>query len=139
MSSIDPVANGGLSAVSGVQPTSMASPPPVGYLQGTLDGVAGLLGLSTPDVRTALKQGSSISDLAAAQGVSRSTVVDTIEAQVQKLRAARGAAPIDATALDRVVNRAIDRRLPSPAQTPPPGTASPDTFAPADGSLDLYA
>lgn len=134
MSSIEAAGGAQLSAVSGLQPTSMASPPPVGYLQGTLDGVANVLGMPTNDVRSALKQGSSISDLASAQGVSRSTVVDTIEQQVQKLRAAKGADPIDASTLDRVVNRAIDRRLPAQAQQTPTARV-----ADSEWSLDLYA
>ena len=87
----------------------MMSAPPTAYMQGSLDGVAGMLSMPTTDLRTALKQGSSIADIAAQKGISRDAIVQSIEQQVQKQRASQGKAPIDQQALDSIVNRSVDR------------------------------
>ncbi|MBV8258534.1 MAG: hypothetical protein JO073_12020 [Actinobacteria bacterium] len=109
MSSLSPIGYQTPSETTGVTPTTMASPPPAPYLQGTLDGVASLLSMSTDSLRSALKSGQSISDLAQQKGVSRDSIVQYIEQQVQQQRAADGQSPVPQDALDQVVNRAVDR------------------------------
>ena len=68
MNSALPVAGEAPTQVSGLTPMTSTSPPPVAYLQGTLDGVAGMLSMSTDDLRAALRSGSSVSDVAARRG-----------------------------------------------------------------------
>lgn len=111
--SIQPLAgnSSGVTAVHGSSPTTMASPPPTPALNGTLSGIAQQLGMSTGAVQSALKQGSSISDLAQQQGVPRATLVSSVQGQVQASRQTQGQPPADQTTLDRMVNRAFDRRL----------------------------
>lgn len=134
MSSIAPLGGQEPSPVSGLEPATMASPPPAPYLHGTLDGVAGMLQMSTSDLRSALKQGSSISDLAARKGVGRNSILSYVEQQVQQRRAANGREPISQSVLDDVVGRALDRRRGSAAQPAPAGPQSSSQSA-----LDLYA
>jgi hypothetical protein len=119
-------------AVDGVQPTTSTSPPPYAFLQGTLDGVAGMLSMSPTDLKSSLKQGESISDLAAQSGVSRSSIVQYVEQTVQQNRAAAGSAPIDQQTLDSAVNRAIDRHRGHHHRTH--GAAPAATQTPADPS-----
>ncbi len=109
MSSLAPIGSQPPVEVSGIMPTTSASAPPAPYLQGTLDGVANMLGMSTDNLRSALKQGSSISDVAAQKGVSTSSIVSYIEQQVQQKRASKGLAPVNQQALDQVVSRAVNR------------------------------
>ena len=118
MSSLSPIGSSQPYEVSGITPTTAASQPPAPYLMGTLDGVANMLSTSTSDLQSALKQGSSISDLAAQKGVSRSSLVQYIEQQVQQRRSAQGKPPIDQQALDQVVNRALDRHRHHRGQSP---------------------
>lgn len=108
MSSISPVGSQPTS-VSGVEPVSGASPPPYGYLHGTLDTIAGALSMSTQDLRTALKSGQSISDLASAKGVSLNSIAQTVEQQVQQQQGAQGKSPLDPSVLNAGVNRALNR------------------------------
>jgi hypothetical protein len=108
------VAGAGLASVHGV-PTTMSSPPPTPALNGTLSGIAQQLGMSLDDVQSALKQGASISSLAAQQGVSRPSLVSSVQSAIQSSRAQRGQAPLDPGVLDRMVNRAFDRSARAPA------------------------
>jgi hypothetical protein len=135
MSSISPVGSDP-TAVSGIEPVSGMSPPPVGYLHGTLDGIAGMLSMPTSDLRTALKSGQSIADLASAKGVSLSSIVQNVEQQVREQRVAQGKPPIDQSVLDAGVNRAVHRhRGHHQAQ---PTTPSP-AGSPSSSSVDLLA
>lgn len=134
MSSIAPLGGQEPSPVSGLEPATMASPPPAPYLHGTLDGVAGLLQMSTADLRSSLKGGSSISDLAAQKGASRASILSYVERQVQQRRAANGREPIAQSVLDDVVGRALDRRRGSAAAP----AASPQQPS-SQSALDLYA
>ena len=139
MSSVAPIGSEP-TAVSGLTPTTGASAPPAAYLQGTLDGVASMLSMPTQNLRVALKQGSSISDIAAQKGVSRDSRVNTIEQFVQQRRAAQGKSPIDAQTLDNVVNRALDRHRHGHGhhagfQPAPPAPQQ----QPSSGALDLLA
>jgi hypothetical protein len=106
----------GVTAVTGTTPTTMASPPPTAAMTGTLAGISQQLGMSATAVQGALGQGQSISDLATQQGVSRSALVASVQAQIQQSRQANGHLPIAGAVLDRMVNRAFDhhRRAQSP-------------------------
>lgn len=142
MSSISPL---------GPQPAAVSGVEPASYLSGTLDGVAGMLSMSTSDLQSALKSGSSIADLASSKGVSLSSIVQNIEQQVQQQQAAQGKPPIDQSVLDASVNRAVQRHRgghhhhqSAPAQTDQtdPSTSS-SSIAPTSSStgsfLDLLA
>lgn len=100
--------NPAITAVSGTTPTTMTSPPPTPALDGTLVGISGQLGMSLGGVQSALKQGLSITDLAQQQGVSRASLVKSVESQIQQNRQASGQPPLDQSTLDRMVNRAFD-------------------------------
>ena len=84
----------GFSSVQGV-PTTMSSPPPTPALNGTLAGTAQQLGMSMGDVQSALKQGASITSLAAQQGVSRPSLVSSVQSAVQSSRAQSGEPPLE--------------------------------------------
>jgi hypothetical protein len=145
---VDPTGSSGAgpTSVSGVEPVSEMSPPPSTYLSGTLDGISSSLGLSTDALRGDLRSGSSLAQVAQQQGVSRSDMLQTIESQMQHRRADRGLAPLDATAVDRIANRAIDRsRGGSSSSTPSPddpgttlATATPPEGSSTDG-VDIWA
>lgn len=141
MSSLPPIGQPPVQ-VNGVEPTTSTSPPPVSYMQGTLGGIASMLSLSPSDLQHALKSGSSVADLAAASGVSRSSVAQYIEQQVQAQRSAQGQTPIDPAALSTAVNNALDRhRGGSQAVAGSGGPQAASTRA-AEGEeplLDLFA
>ena len=148
MSSLAPIGSQPPVEVFGIMPTTSASAPPAPYLQGTLDGVANMLGMSTDNLRSALKQGSSISDVAAQKGVSTSSIVSFIEQQVQQKRASKGLAPVNQQALDQVVSRAVNRHRrghnqPVDPSTNPGSSTAPPTAAAARSAsqslLDLLA
>lgn len=100
----------GLSSVQAI-PTTMSSPPPTPALDGTLSGIAQQLGMSMGDVQSALKQGASITSLAAEQGVSRSSLLTSVQNAIQSSRARAGQPPMDSAVLGRMVNRAFDRTV----------------------------
>ena len=104
------VSSAGLSSVQGT-PTTMSSPPPTPALNGTLSGIAQQLGMRMGDVQSALRQGASITSLAAQQGVSRSSLVGSVQNAIQSSRARAGQPPLDSTVLGRMVNRAFDRTV----------------------------
>jgi hypothetical protein len=97
-----------LRSVTGT-PTTMTSPTPTPTLSGTLSGIASQLGMSVGSVQGALRQGASITSLAAQQGVSRDALVQSAQNQIQRSLQSAGRQPLDATQLDRMVNRAFDR------------------------------
>jgi hypothetical protein len=107
--SIQSIGATGVNALYGAMPTSQTSPPPTPQLNGTLDGIAQQLSMSPDALRGALAQGQSITDLAQKQGVSRDSLVQSVESQIQQTRQANGQDPLDQTTLDRMVNRAFDR------------------------------
>jgi uncharacterized protein YidB (DUF937 family) len=95
-----------------------------GGLEKTVKAVADQLGMSTDDLRKALAGGQSMSDLAAAKGVSKEALVQTIASTLPST--GRDGAALDATAM---ATRIAD----STRQAPPPrpsasssGTASSD-------------
>ena len=106
---IQPVSSQSVFHVTGAAPTTMTSPPPSPHLAGTLDGIAGALGMPTSAVQLSLRQGASITALAAQTGVSRESLVTQVTDQIQQRRSALGLAPQDATTINRMINRAFDR------------------------------
>lgn len=141
--SIDP-SLGGLTAVNGVTPTTMTSPPPTPHLDGTLDGIAQQLSMTPDALRAELGQGASITDLAQQKGVSRDDLVKSVEDQIQQQRAANGAQPLDQSQLDRMVNRAFDRHRgghhhhnAASASTTAPATAQAHDSDATNGGVDV--
>ncbi len=133
LDSFDPA----VTAVSGTSPTTMTSPPPTPTLDGTLAGISQQLGMSVGDVQSALKQGMSITDLAQQQNVSRSSLVQSVESQIQQTRQANGQPPLDQTTLDRIVNRAFNhhRHHHGAAAAGATGMSAPASVDPAAGSV----
>jgi hypothetical protein len=142
-----PAASGSLAAAVASLPTSPAG-------EGTLAGIAAELGMSAEDLQSALKQGQSLAGLAEQQGVSRESIGAFIGTQIQRARMYSGQLPLDDGALERTVDRALDRgRTQDPATpAPPPQTfeaAATATYAsnarslptatPAGGSISLLA
>ncbi len=101
----------GVSAADGAFPMTGASAPPTPALNGTMAGIAQTLQLPADSVRGQLRAGRSLADIASSQGVSRDDLATAIVRQVDRLRTARGQDPLDPTVADRMVGRAIDRRL----------------------------
>jgi hypothetical protein len=108
--------------------------------------------MSAEDLQTSLKQGQSLASLAEQQGVSRESLGSFIGAQIQRARMYSGQLPLDQDALDRTVDRALDRgrQQDADASAPPPQTleaAATATYAsnarslspptPAGGSISL--
>jgi hypothetical protein len=109
---IDPTASSAarLTAVDHSSAASTTSPPPTAFLNGTLDPVAQQLALSGGAVRSMLRDGNSLADIAQASGTSRSDLASFLQQRVQQNREQQNLPPVDPAALDRAVNRAIDRR-----------------------------
>jgi hypothetical protein len=130
---IDPTQSASLRAVSGLTPTSMESPPPTAFLGGTIDGIAGQLGMSASQLKAGLAAGTSLAEIAQGRGVDRSSLVASIEGEVRTNRRSEGLSPIDPQQLDRAVNRAVDRgSRPAPAAgsgaATPAGTSFSNVF-----------
>lgn len=121
---IDPTQTSSLSAVSGLTPTSMESPPPTAFLGGTIDGIAGQLGLGTSQLKSTLAGGTSLAEIASGRGIDRASLVSSIEGRVRANRQSAGLAPVDPQQLERAVNRAVDRGRPA-ATAPAEGTGTP--------------
>jgi hypothetical protein len=130
-----------VSAVGGTMPTTLFPAP---HLDGPLDGIAQQLSTTPDALRNALSQGSSITDLAQQQGVSRDDLVKSVEDQIQQTRAANGAQPLDQQSLDRMVNRAFDRHRgghhhhhSKPASSA--ASTAPTDPQPPSGGIDVLA
>jgi hypothetical protein len=129
-----------VTAVNGATPMTMTSPPPTAALHGTLSGIAQQLGMSVSGVQSAIKQGASIADLAQQQGVPTGSIVQSIEAQVQKSRQANGQAPLDPSTLDRMVTRAVNHHrhgghaMGTASAAPVAGTGAPAGSTGSTGS-----
>lgn len=81
--------------------------------------------MSAEDLQTALKQGQSLASLAEQQGVSRESLGSFIGTQIQRARMYSGQLPLDDDALERNVNRALDRGRKQDPGTP---TLPPQTY-----------
>jgi hypothetical protein len=112
-----PTAGGSLAA-------AMANLPLPAGGDGTLAGIAAHLGMSADDLQTALKQGQSLAAVAEQQGVSRDSLGAFIGTQIQRARMYSGQLPLEDGALERTVDRALDRgRKPDDGiPAPPPQT-----------------
>ena len=74
-----------------------------------VEPAAKALGISTDDLRTQLKAGKSLSDVAAAQGVSNDDLVAAIAAEL-KANAPQGAAPLGEAQLTRMATNIVDHK-----------------------------
>lgn len=140
---VEPAGSSGadLSAVTGLTPTTEMSPPPSTYLNGTLDQISSSLSLPSDALRSALRTGSSLAQVAQQQGVSRSDILKTLETAMQERRSERGVAPIDATALARIAERAIDRARGGSSESAP-STSTPTEAGQVDATaigVDIWA
>jgi hypothetical protein len=107
-----------LPTASGSLAAAMASlPVPTGG-DGTLAGIAAHLGMSADDLQAALKQGQSLAAVAEQQGVSRESIGGFIGTQIQRARMYSGQLPLEDGALERAVDRALDRGRKPDAGTP---------------------
>jgi hypothetical protein len=138
---------------SGSLAAAMANLPVPSGGEGTLAGIAAHLGMSAEDLQAALKQGQSLAAVAEQQGVSRESIAGFIGTQIQRARMYSGQLPLEDGALERTVDRALDRGRKQDDGTPalPPqsyeavATATyasnarplPEPAAPASGSISL--
>ncbi len=113
-----------LPAAGGSLAAALAGLPPPSAGEGTLAGIAAHLGMSAEDLGTALKQGRSLASLAEQQGVTRESLGTFIGAQIQRARLYSGQPSLDEEALNRMVDRALDRGRRPDAET----AAAPQTF-----------
>ena len=97
-----------LPALTGSTPAVLSALPAPGG-EGTLAGIADQLGMSAEGLQTALREGRSIANLAEQQGVPRESIASFISAQIQRARQYSGQSPLDGAALERMVDRALDR------------------------------
>lgn len=107
---VQPPNPAGVSAIGPSTPTTMASPPPTPALNGTLAGIAARLGMSLGDVQSALRSGQSVTALAEQQGVSRSALAQSVQADVRSAAQSNGRPAPDPATIERMVNRALDRQ-----------------------------
>lgn len=128
-----------MSAFTPSLPALAGSPPATvstlssGSGEGTLAGIAEQLGMSTDSVQQALRDGQSIASLAEQQGVPRESVGTFIGTQIQRARLYTGQPQLDQGALDRMVERALDRGRPAG------GAGTPDAASPESVALATYA
>ena len=100
-------------AVAGSTPVAVGTLPPASGAEGTLGALADQLGMSADSLQSALKQGQSIAGLAEQQGVPRESVAEFVSAQIQQARSYSGQPSLDQEALERMVDRALDRGRPA--------------------------
>ncbi|GAA3027485.1 hypothetical protein [Actinokineospora globicatena] len=77
-----------VSSVSSAQTTALTQRPDSASTRKAFQAAAKALDMSTDDLRSALKDGQSLSDLAKAKGVSESTLTDAITSAVPSANAA---------------------------------------------------
>jgi hypothetical protein len=97
-----------LPAVAGSAPAALGTLPSAPG-ESTLAGIAEQLGMSAESLQHALREGQSIANLAEQQGVPRESIGSFVAAQIQRARQYSGQPPLDQGALDRMVDRALDR------------------------------
>jgi hypothetical protein len=76
-----------------------------GAAQPVLSSVAGLLGMSTDDLITSLRNGTSMSDLASQKGISRDDLLAAITQSLQSGQAAGGQAADTAALAGQIADR----------------------------------
>ncbi len=142
-----------LPSFTGSAPAALSTLPSAPGGEGTLAGLAEQLSMSTEEVQGALRQGQSIAGLAEQQGVPRESVASFVAGQIQRARQYSGQSPLDQSALERMVDRALDRgrRADTPAggESTGPEAVALATYAsnartavpaaPAGGTISLLA
>ena len=122
-----------LPAVTGSTPVALGNLPPAPGAEGTLAALADQLGMSAEGLQSALKDGQSIAALAEQQGVPREAMGQFVGAQIQQARIYSGQPPLDQGALERTVERALDRGRPKDtggnSEAPPPTTGGVGAYA----------
>ncbi|MCU1427609.1 MAG: hypothetical protein JWL83_1609 [Actinomycetia bacterium] len=99
---VTPITNPALSATTATPATQAAD------LKKRLQAVADLLKMSTDDLLKQLQSGKSLADVAKDKGVSRDALVSAIKQDFAKNAPAN--ANVDASKLDEVVNKIVDRK-----------------------------
>jgi len=122
-----------LPAVAGSTSIGVGNLPQADGPESTLTVLAGRLGMSADGLQSALKEGQSIAGLAEQQGVPRESVAEVVAAQIQQARSTSGQPLLDQGALERLVDRALDRGRPQ--NTSSSGEAAPATA----GGVGAYA
>ena len=123
-----------LPALAGSTPVGLGTLSPAGGPESTLGGLASRLGMTADSLQSALKQGQSIAGLAEQQGVPRETVAEFVGSQIQGARMTSGQPMLDPSALERMVDRALERGRPAGSSGGDAEAASPS----ADG-VGAYA
>jgi hypothetical protein len=95
--------SGGVSDVNRPDPTATKE-----RMTKAMQPAAELLGMSNDDLKAALEQGQSLSDIATAKGVSRDDLLAVIKAGL-KNNAPEGAPELSETQLDNLASRIADR------------------------------
>jgi ATP-dependent Clp protease ATP-binding subunit ClpA len=98
---------------------TMTSPPPTPVLNGALGYISQQLGLNVDSVKSALKGGSSIDDLAKSQGVSVDTLRKDVAAFIESTRKQNQPPPIPDANLTRMLERAFSHHRRGGASTTP--------------------
>lgn len=120
-----------LPALAGSTPVGLGNLSPT---ESTLGGLADRLGMSADSLQSALRQGQSIAGLAEQQGVPRETVAEFVGSQIQGARMTSGQAMLDPSALERTVDRALDRGRPAASSKGDGAAADPSA-----GGVGAYA
>jgi hypothetical protein len=123
-----------LPASAGSTPVTVGNVPAAGGSEGTLAALANRLGMTADGLQSALKQGQSIAGLAEQQGVPRESVAEFLASRIQQARTSSGQPTLDQSALDRMVNRALDRGRPVPS-----GGGDGEAAGPTAESVGSYA
>jgi hypothetical protein len=123
-----------LPALAGSTPVGVGTLSPAGGPESTLAGLADRLGMTADGLQTALKQGRSIAGLAEQQGVPRESVAEFVGSQIQQARITSGQPMLDQSALERMVDRALDRGRPTASSGGDREAASPSA-----GGVGAYA
>jgi hypothetical protein len=112
-----------LPALAGTTPAVLGTLPTAPGGEGTLAGIAEHLGMSADSLQAALRDGQSIAALAEQQGVPRESVASFISTQIQRARQYSGQPPLDQPALERMVERALERGRRASAASEGDGTS----------------
>jgi lambda repressor-like predicted transcriptional regulator len=89
--------------------TAGGTPPPPPDFAKNMQSVADLFGMSTDDLKSQLAGGKSLADIAQSKGVSRDTLVQTLEKSMQANAPANAPADFSQN-LDAIANRIVDHK-----------------------------
>jgi transposase-like protein len=114
---------------------TMTSPPPAPALNGTLGFISGQLGMSVDSVKSALKGGSTIDQLAERQGVSADTLRKNVAAFIEQTRQRQQVPAIQPANLTRMLDRAFSHHRRSGTQASAAVSGASSAYAaPSAGS-----